>query len=67
MLCRPSGQPCFETEEFSLVQNMLTAAVEERYREAGKFPRLLILLPLLVFIIWKVEQKLLFSWPCYEV
>ncbi|KAK4752796.1 hypothetical protein SAY87_021594 [Trapa incisa] len=36
-LDRPSGQPCFETEEFSLVQNMMTAAVEERYREAAQW------------------------------
>lgn len=32
---RPSGQPCVETKEFDLVRNMLIAAVEERYRDAG--------------------------------
>ena len=32
---RPSGQPCIETKEFDLVRNMLIAAVEERYRDAG--------------------------------
>ncbi|XAR64142.1 hypothetical protein NMG60_11024378 [Bertholletia excelsa] len=32
-LDRPSGQPCIETEEFNLLQNMLTAAVEERTME----------------------------------
>lgn len=32
---RPSGQPCVETKEFNLVRNMLIAAVEERYRDAG--------------------------------
>lgn len=35
-LDRPSGQPCVETKEFNLVRNMLIAAVEERYRDAGK-------------------------------
>lgn len=34
--CRPDGQPCVETKEFNLVRNMLIAAVEERYRDAGK-------------------------------
>ncbi|KAK9269833.1 hypothetical protein L1049_025406 [Liquidambar formosana] len=34
-LDRPSGQPCVETKEFNLVRNMLIAAVEERYRDAG--------------------------------
>lgn len=34
---RPSGQPCVETKEFNLVRNMLIAAVEERYRDAGKY------------------------------
>ncbi|KAJ9560084.1 hypothetical protein OSB04_005244 [Centaurea solstitialis] len=33
--CRPSGQPCVETKEFNLIRNMLIAAVEERYRDAG--------------------------------
>ncbi|KAK4490308.1 hypothetical protein RD792_000975 [Penstemon davidsonii] len=32
---RPNGQPCIETKEFDLVRNMLIAAVEERYRDAG--------------------------------
>lgn len=34
---RPSGKPCVEAKEFDLVRNMLIAAVEERYRDAGKF------------------------------
>ncbi|KAL6982749.1 Bifunctional nuclease 2, variant 2 [Sarracenia purpurea var. burkii] len=34
-LDRPSGQPCIETKEFDLLRNMLIAAVEERYRDAG--------------------------------
>ncbi|CAA3011153.1 bifunctional nuclease 2 [Olea europaea subsp. europaea] len=34
-LDRPTGQPCIETEEFNLLRNMLIAAVEERYRDAG--------------------------------
>ncbi|RRT56363.1 hypothetical protein B296_00037159 [Ensete ventricosum] len=33
---RPDGQPCLETKEFSLIRNMLTAVVEERYTDAGK-------------------------------
>ncbi|KAJ3709286.1 hypothetical protein LUZ61_012991 [Rhynchospora tenuis] len=33
--CRPDGQPCVETKEFGLVRNMLIAAVEERYKDAG--------------------------------
>jgi hypothetical protein len=32
---RPDGQPCLETKEFGLVRNMLIAAVEERYKDAG--------------------------------
>ncbi|GJT00570.1 bifunctional nuclease 2-like protein, partial [Tanacetum coccineum] len=40
-LDRPSGQPCVETKEFNLVRNMLIAAVEERYRDAGVFTSLL--------------------------
>jgi bifunctional DNase/RNase len=36
-LDRPNGQPCVETKEFNLVRNMLIAAVEERYRDAGLF------------------------------
>ncbi|GFY95861.1 Sec14p-like phosphatidylinositol transfer family protein [Actinidia rufa] len=34
-LDRPSGQPCIETKEFNLLRNMLIAAVEERYIDAG--------------------------------
>ncbi|MQL98012.1 hypothetical protein Taro_030710 [Colocasia esculenta] len=34
-LDRPDGQPCMETIEFNLVRNMLIAAVEERYKDAG--------------------------------
>lgn len=34
---RPSGKPCVEAKEFDLVRNMLIAAVEERYRDAGNF------------------------------
>ncbi|CAL9186693.1 unnamed protein product [Musa hybrid cultivar] len=40
MLCdvdRPDGHPCFGTEEFNLIQNMLTAAVEERYLDAAQW------------------------------
>lgn len=36
--CRPDGQPCLETTEFNLVRNMLIAAVEERYKDAGMIP-----------------------------
>ncbi|KDO84640.1 hypothetical protein CISIN_1g019109mg [Citrus sinensis] len=36
-LDKPSGQPCLDTKEFNLVRNMLIAAVEERYRDAGIF------------------------------
>lgn len=32
---RPSGQPCSETEEFDLIRNMLIAADEERFNDAG--------------------------------
>lgn len=32
---RPDGQPCVEAQEFGLVRNMLIAAVEERYKDAG--------------------------------
>lgn len=35
-LCRPNGQPCFDTKEFDLVRNMMQAVDEERYDEAGK-------------------------------
>ncbi|XP_078169662.1 bifunctional nuclease 2-like [Carex rostrata] len=34
-LDRPDGQPCIETKEFGLVCNMLTAATEERYKDAA--------------------------------
>lgn len=34
--CRPGDQPCFEAQEFDLVRGMLIAAVEERYKDAGK-------------------------------
>uniref|UniRef100_A0A6N2LEZ2 CRAL-TRIO domain-containing protein n=1 Tax=Salix viminalis TaxID=40686 RepID=A0A6N2LEZ2_SALVM len=34
-LDRPTGQPCLDTKEFDLVRNMLTAAIEERYGDAG--------------------------------
>jgi hypothetical protein len=34
--CRPGDQPCFEAQEFDLVRSMLIAAVEERYKDAGK-------------------------------
>ncbi|KAB5557614.1 hypothetical protein DKX38_008523 [Salix brachista] len=36
-LDRPTGQPCLDTKEFDLVRNMLTAAIEERYGDAGMF------------------------------
>lgn len=32
---RPTAQPGIETKEFILVRNMLIAAVEERYKDAG--------------------------------
>ena len=35
---RPDGQPCVEAQEFGLVRNMLIAAVEERYKDAGNDP-----------------------------
>ncbi|PIA52765.1 hypothetical protein AQUCO_01000555v1 [Aquilegia coerulea] len=34
-LDRPDGKPCDEAKEFDLIRNMLIAAVEERYRDAG--------------------------------
>jgi hypothetical protein len=34
--CRPDDQPCGEAQEFDLVRNMLIAAVEERYKDAGE-------------------------------
>lgn len=34
---RPDGQPCVEAQEFGLIRNMLIAAVEERYKDAGNF------------------------------
>ncbi|KAG6470787.1 bifunctional nuclease 1-like [Zingiber officinale] len=36
-LDRPDGQPCMETEEFWLTRNMLTAAIEERYKDAAQW------------------------------
>ncbi|XP_042441122.1 bifunctional nuclease 2-like isoform X1 [Zingiber officinale] len=36
-LDRPDGQPCMETEEFGLIQNMLNAAIEERYKDAAQW------------------------------
>ncbi|WOK92559.1 bifunctional nuclease 2-like [Canna indica] len=36
-LDRPDGQPCLETEEFGLIRNMVTAAVEERYVDAAQW------------------------------
>ena len=35
---RPDGHPCVEAQEFGLVRNMLIAAVEERYKDAGNDP-----------------------------
>nr|GMC47904.1 bifunctional nuclease 2-like [Ipomoea batatas] len=35
-LDRPTGQPCIEAEEFILLRNMLIAAAEERYKDAGR-------------------------------
>ena len=32
---RPSGKPCIEATEFNLLRNMLDAAGEERYQDAG--------------------------------
>ncbi|KAE9457007.1 hypothetical protein C3L33_11081, partial [Rhododendron williamsianum] len=32
---QPSSQPCIETEEFNLLQKMLNAVGEERYKDAG--------------------------------
>nr|GMD99316.1 bifunctional nuclease 2 [Ipomoea batatas] len=34
-LDRPTGRPCFETEEFTLLRNMLIAAAEGRYIDAA--------------------------------
>ncbi|XP_059286541.1 bifunctional nuclease 1-like isoform X8 [Lycium ferocissimum] len=34
-LDKPTGQPSIDEKEFVLVRNMLVAAVEERYRDAG--------------------------------
>uniref|UniRef100_A0A0D9X739 BFN domain-containing protein n=1 Tax=Leersia perrieri TaxID=77586 RepID=A0A0D9X739_9ORYZ len=34
-LDRPDGQPCVEAQEFGLIRNMLIAAIEERYKDAG--------------------------------
>lgn len=36
-LDRPDGNPCFATEEFDLVQKMITAAIEERYVDAAQW------------------------------
>ncbi|KAH9618110.1 hypothetical protein KSS87_017880 [Heliosperma pusillum] len=33
---RSDGQPCPESEEFILLRNMLIAAIEERYHDAGR-------------------------------
>lgn len=33
---RPDSEPSAETKEFALLLNMLTAAFEERYEDAGK-------------------------------
>jgi hypothetical protein len=38
---RPDGQPCVEAQEFGLVRNMLIAAIEERYKDAGNDTSLL--------------------------
>jgi hypothetical protein len=35
---RPDGQASVEAQEFGLVKNMLIAAVEERYKDAGNDP-----------------------------
>jgi bifunctional DNase/RNase len=32
---KPNGQPCAETDEFNLLNNMLKAVVEERYNDAA--------------------------------
>jgi len=40
-LDRPDGQPCVEAQEFGLVRNMLIAAIEERYKDAGNDTSLL--------------------------
>ena len=37
--CRPDDQHCSEAQEFDLVRNMLIAAVEERYKDAGELRR----------------------------
>lgn len=37
--CRPDDQPCGEAQEFDLVRNMLIAAVEERYKDAGELTK----------------------------
>lgn len=36
-LDEPSGKPCLEAEEFSLLQSMLKAAGEERYKDAASW------------------------------
>ncbi|KAF7151931.1 hypothetical protein RHSIM_Rhsim02G0191900 [Rhododendron simsii] len=36
LLTRPSSQPCMETEEFNLLQKMLNAIGEERYKDAAE-------------------------------
>nr|CAB3476493.1 unnamed protein product [Digitaria exilis] len=38
-LDRPDDQPCGEAQEFDLVRNMLIAAVEERYKDAGELSK----------------------------
>ncbi|XP_008811088.1 bifunctional nuclease 2-like isoform X2 [Phoenix dactylifera] len=48
-LDRPDGQPCLESKEFDLIRNMLIAAVEERYKDAGKISRSY-LLPAIVLL-----------------
>ncbi|KAG8654639.1 bifunctional nuclease 1 [Manihot esculenta] len=36
-LDRPTGQPCLDTKEFNLVRNMISAVIEERYKDAAQW------------------------------
>ncbi|GAB2231861.1 hypothetical protein Droror1_Dr00010878 [Drosera rotundifolia] len=40
-LDRPEDRPCLISEEFVLLRNMMIAAVEERYRDAARWKKLL--------------------------
>ncbi|KAI8548868.1 hypothetical protein RHMOL_Rhmol07G0307600 [Rhododendron molle] len=74
---RPSGKPCTEATEFNLLRNMLIAAVEERYRDAGQDPEKVELVSFHVLehfcSDWNIERGFTmsgtadrFPQPCFE-